>query len=296
MPRTRPSISVATLLLSTALYAAATPYSAAQTAPPISSSNAQPSGQELPLWELGLGLGALHQPFYAGTKEDRTFAFPVPLPVYRGSIFKSDDDGMRAELIKNNRYQLNLSLDFNLAVDSDDVTARTGMDDIGSLLQIGPSLQVKLSESSNDTWQLNFPLRANVEFGEDGVDQAGYTFAPNISYFRYFDWQKTPWRAGLAIGPQFGSRDYQNTYYGVDQEFATAARPAYQADSGYSGSRLLLSLRSKNKDRLWVWFARYDSISGATFEDSPLVETSGGLSLGVIYSRFLFKSKQTVRR
>lgn len=254
-----------------------------------------PNSDKLPLWELGLGLGGLHQPYYVGTEQTRTFAFPVPVPIYRGSVFKSDDDGMRAELIKDKRYKLDLSLDFNLAVDSSDVDLRQGMDDIGSLLQIGPSLQFKLGGDEQQEWLLNLPVRANLEF-EDGVDDAGYTFAPNLTYFKHFTWRDKPWRAGLAIGPQFGSKDYQNTYYGVAPEFATVERPAFEADSGYSGSRLLLSLRSKDKDRLWVWFLRYENISGASFEDSPLVETNDGLSVGFIYSRFLFKSKQTVGR
>ncbi len=251
--------------------------------------------ESLPLWELGLGIGGLHQPYYVGTKEMRTFAFPVPVPVYRGDILKSDDDGFRAELIKDKRYKLDLSLDFNLAVESDDVDLRNGMDDIGSLLQIGPSLQFKLHGSERDEWLLNLPVRANLEF-DGGIDGAGYTFAPNLTYFNYFSWGGKPWRAGMAIGPQFGSTEYQNTYYGVEPEFATLDRPEFSADSGYSGSRLLLSLRSKDKDRLWVWFLRYEDISGASFEDSPLVETSNGLSVGVIYSRFLFKSKKTVSR
>ena len=249
----------------------------------------------LPLWELGLGLGGLHQPYYVGSSDNRTFAFPVPVPVYRGSVFKSDDDGMRAELIKDKRYQLDLSLDFNLAVDSDKVELRNNMDDIGSLLQIGPSLQFKLAGGDRNELLLNLPVRANLEF-DDGVESAGYTFAPNLTYFNRFNWRGKPWRAGIALGPQFGSKDYQNTYYGVAPEFATEERPEFSADSGYSGSRLLLSLRSKDKDRLWVWFLRYENISGASFEDSPLVETTNGLSVGVIYSRFLFKSKRTVSR
>lgn len=260
----------------------------------ICSHNSQ--AEELPLWELGLGLGALHQPYYVGTKQNRTFAFPVPVPIYRGKVLKSDDEGMRAELLNNDRYKLDLSLDFNLAIDSDDVDLRAGMPDVDSRLQVGPSLAVKLAEGEHDQWLLNLPLRASIGVGSNGVDESGVTFAPNLTYFRDFDWGKRQWRAGMAIGPQFGTRDYQNLYYGVAPEFATNTRPAYQADSGYSGSRLLLSLRSNDKDRLWVWFVSYESISGASFEDSPLVETNDGLSLGLIFSKYLFKSKKTVKR
>jgi outer membrane scaffolding protein for murein synthesis (MipA/OmpV family) len=252
--------------------------------------------EELPLWELGLGIGGLHQPYYVGTKQNRTFAFPAPMPIYRGKVIKSDDEGVRAELFNSENFKLEFSLDFNLAVDSDDVDLRIGMPDIDSRLQIGPSLEVKLAHSDHSQWQLNFPIRASIGIGDDGLDESGVTFAPNVTYFRDFDWSGTPWRAGVALGPQFGSRDYQNLYYGVDQAFATDTREAYSADSGYSGSRLLMTLRSQNRQRLWVWFVRYENISGATFEDSPLVETNDGLSVGLIFSKFLFKSKETVRR
>ena len=252
--------------------------------------------EELPLWELGLGIGGLHQPYYVGTKQNRTFAFPAPMPIYRGKVIKSDDEGVRAELFNSENFKLEFSLDFNLAVDSDDVDLRIGMPDIDSRLQIGPSLEVKLAHSDHSQWQLNFPIRASIGIGDDGLDESGVTFAPNVTYFRDFDWSGTPWRAGVALGPQFGSRDYQNLYYGVDQAFATDTREAYSANSGYSGSRLLMTLRSQNRQRLWVWFVRYENISGATFEDSPLVETNDGLSVGLIFSKFLFKSKETVRR
>jgi hypothetical protein len=170
------------------------------------------------------------------------------------------------------------------------------MDDIGSLLQVGPSLEVTLAENDYDQWILNFPVRANFEIGNGEFGASGYTFSPNISYFHKFDFKGKPWRASAALGPQFGSKDYQNVFYGVDKQFATVDRPAYEADSGYSGSRLLLTLKSKNKNRLWVWFLRYENISGARFEDSPLVETTDGLTFGVIYSKFLFKSKTMVKQ
>ena len=43
--------------------------------------------KSLPLWEVGLGVGALHQSYYTGTKQTRAFAFPVIIPTYRGKVF-----------------------------------------------------------------------------------------------------------------------------------------------------------------------------------------------------------------
>jgi len=258
----------------------------------ISSSS---QTKEKPLWELGLGIGGLSQPYYVGTNQNRTFAFPVPVPVYRGDIFKSDENGVRAQLLKDDRFKLDLSLDFNLAIDSDDVDLREGLDDVDSQLQIGPSLEISLAKSDNSQWLLNLPVRASFGISGDGVKTNGFTFSPNISYFRDFSLHNQDWTFGAAIGPQFGTSEYQNVYYSVEQQFATAERPAFEASGGYAGSRLLLTLRSNNEKRLLVGFLRYENISGASFDDSPLVETNDGLSIGFIYSRYLFKSKKTVK-
>ncbi len=252
--------------------------------------------KELPLWELGLGAGLIHQPYYAGTDDTRTVGFPVVLPIYRGDILKSDEKGLRAQLFDDERYKLDLSLDFNFSIDSDDVDLREGMDDIDSMLQIGPSLEIKLAETESSRWELNLPVRANFAIDSDHIEASGFTFSPNVTYKKDFNWGNQDMRAGFSIGPQFGSHKYQNVYYGVDQEFATANRPEYTADSGYSGSRMQISLRSRDENNLWVWFVRYENIDGAEFDDSPLVETDDAFSAGFIYSRFLFKSKETVNK
>jgi len=249
--------------------------------------------EELPLWEFGLGAGGLHQSFYTGTKDTRTFAFPVPLIIYRGEVFKSDDEGIRAQLSKTQRYTLDLSLDFNLAIDSDEVELRRGLPDIGSLLQIGPSLEITLSKREHNEWLLRLPVRSNFDISSDGVKQAGYTFSPNIAYLHQLSTEPTPWRAGVSVGPQFSDSKFNNIYYGVDQQFATANRPAYTSSGGYSGARAALTLTSKSRKRLLVMFLRYDNISGAEFDDSPLVETDNNLTIGFIYSHYLWKSKKT---
>ena len=69
----------------------------------VSANSTENEDSGLPLWEVGLGAGVIHQPYYTGTKQTRVFAFPTVFPVYRGKIFKSDDEGIRAQLFKNDR-------------------------------------------------------------------------------------------------------------------------------------------------------------------------------------------------
>ena len=84
--------------------------------------------------------------------------------------FKSDDKGVRAQLLKSDRIKLDLSADFNLAIDSDEIDLRKGMDDIENVLQVGPSFEVLLKENGNSRWFLNLPVRAVFEVGGEGVD------------------------------------------------------------------------------------------------------------------------------
>ena len=133
--------------------------------------------EKLPLFELALGPGALYQNYYPGTKDTRKFGFPAIIPVYRGKTLKSDEQGARAQLFKDDRYKLDLSVDFNLAIDSEDVALRQGMPDIDSVLQIGPSLQITLDKSDNSEWMARIPLRAAFTVGDE-VEDAGFIFSP----------------------------------------------------------------------------------------------------------------------
>lgn len=250
----------------------------------------------LPLWELGLGLGAVHQSYYTGTKQSRVILLPIPVPVYRGDILKSDDDGVRAQLFKNKRAKLDISMDFNAQIESDDVDLREGMDDIGNIVEFGPSFEVLLGETDNSRLHLNLPLRAIVEIGENGLDSRGFNFSPHLTYHRDLAFADNSWVAGVSLGPQFGNSDYHDIYYGVGAADVTSNRAAYSTDSGYSGSRLQLTLKSNNRKRLLLGFLRYENIDGATFDDSPMVETNENLVVGFLYSHYFFKSKQRVHR
>lgn len=143
---------------------------------------------------------------------------------------------------------------------------------------------------------LNLPLRASIEIGENGVDSRGFNFSPHLTYNRDLAFADKTWIAGISLGPQFGNADYHDIYYGVGAADATQKRAAYKTDNGYSGSRLQLTMKSNNRKRLLLGFLRYENIDGATFEDSPLVETKDNLVVGFLYSHYFFKSKQRVHR
>ncbi len=92
------------------------------------------------------------------------------------------------------------------------------------------------------------------------------------------------WRGlnlGVAAGPIFQNRKRDAYFYDVPAEFARPDRPAYRSHGGYAGSQLIAAL-SKRFDRYWVGaFVRADTLSGASFEDSPLVRRRSYVAAGV---------------
>ena len=248
--------------------------------------------EEKPLWEFGLGAGALHQPCYVGSREDCENVFPVVLPIYRGNFFKSDEQGVRAEFVSDERYEFDVSADFNFAVDSDEVELREGLPDIGNLLQIGPTLKYTPHKSHLSEVFINFPLRVVLEIEDVSTRSAGYTFSPGVVYKRRID--DSSWRITTGLSVLFRTQDFNELYYTVEPRFATFDRPQFKSGGGFSGTRLQLALSSNTAKNLWVFFIRYDNINGTNFADSPLVETQHSVTAGLLYSRYLFKSEKTV--
>jgi MipA family protein len=264
---------------------------------PAADTAANTDGQntlQLPKWELALGAGAVSLPYYPGSASSRTFVFPAVVPLYRGKYLKLDDDGLRGELYDSDRFDLDFSVDFNFAVDSDDVEERLGMPDLDHIVQVGPSLEWMLKKYDNNEWLFKLGLRAAIAV--DGVDfnTTGFTANPQLTWYRKFDAWKRSWRLGITGGLLFGTEKYHDFYYQVDSEFSTAARRQFDAGVGFSGFRGIASMVSRSPKSWIALFARYENYSGASYEDSDLLGSSDGLTVGFVYSRFLFRSKTLV--
>lgn len=231
---------------------------------------------ELPLWEAGLGVTGLSMPDYRGSREQRDYLFPLPYVVYRGDILKLDRKGMRGLLFQSDRVELNISADGGVPVRSGRNSARVNMPNLDPTLQIGPSLDVCLVRDcdSDQAVQVRFPIRAVLASDFSRVQGIGFVANPQLNVdFKNLGPGKG-WNFGFALGPLYASEQYHDYYYQVSPQYAVPTiRPSYDAQSGYSGSMIVMAL-SKRFDHIWfVSFARYDELSGAVFADSPLVKT-----------------------
>ena len=230
------------------------------------------NAQDLPRWELGVGLGGQVLRDYRGSKEGQIQAYPIPLFIYRGSFLKADRDGVRGEFLANDRLEFNLSGETSLNGQSDDNELREGMPELESAFELGPSLNINLTgENFREGWQLRLPVRGVITAGDSGVHFRGYNFNPRFSYTAPDIF--SGWRVRGNIGVLYSSERYHDYYYSVDEKFVTDTRPFYKAKEGFSGSTIKLSISKKQK-KFWYGLSfRYDNLSGASFENSPLVET-----------------------
>ena len=220
---------------------------------------------------------------YRGSKHYQPYALPLPYFIYQGPILKADKDGVRGEFWANHRFEFNASVDGSLNGNSDNNTLREGMPELDSAVEVGPSLNMKLTgETFSEGWSLRFPLRAVFTISRSGFDYIGYLFNPRLN------WRKSEvigdWRLSFNTGILYADKQFHRYYYDVKNEYVTDDRPYYRAQAGYSGAFGKFSIyRAMEKWRVGVSF-RYDYLGGVKFIDSPLVETKhyGSVSVGVV--------------
>ncbi|AFL74193.1 MipA/OmpV family protein [Thiocystis violascens] len=261
----------------------------------VGTSTTFADAEERPLWEIGFGGGVIQIPDYRGSSESGVYPYPFVMPIYRGRSFQADEEGIKGVLGESNRLRLDVSFYGNVPVNGDN-DARAGMETLDPLLEIGPMLRYKAWTASRHRQSLilDAPLRVALSLG-DGVDVVGYALTPRASYRRQIDLCDRPWKWSISGELLWGSRDLHRYYYQVDPVDATAWRPAYDAGAGFGGSRLRTSLYRRDRNRLISLYAVYDHLGGAVFEDSPLVERQGGLTLGFVVIWFPFQSNDVVK-
>ena len=244
-----------------------------------------PASDDKPQWELGVGIGYISLPHYRGSDQRQDYVAPIPYVRYRGKRLTVDREGGRYYFLESQTWKLDLSAAFAFPVDSTDNRARTGMTDLDPILEVGPRLTWYLYASSDERFRIRagFPVRLAVNLS--GFDNTGWVFSPYLQ-FRYFSIMET----AFSIGPMWATERYHDYYYQVDSQYVIpGSRPLYDAKGGYSGLRFTLT-NSHRVSKHWWWgiFARYDSLSGATFEDSPLVKQKdalmGGFALAYIFN------------
>lgn len=250
-------------------------------------------GKQPPVWDFGLGIGAVSFADYRGADTTHVYVLPVPYLYYRGNFLKADRNGIRGKLFRQDWIELNISAAATTPVRRN--ATRAGMPDLRSTVEIGPSIDLHLFKSADERIKLDvrLPLRG-VFTVQARPHSIGAVFAPNAAIDIKDVLGFQGWYFGALAGPLFADHRYHDYFYTVAPGFATPQRPAYEASAGYSGSEFLVAL-SKRYSQFWVGaYVRHDTLAGAVFENSPLVKRDNYWASGVGMAWIIHQSKRRV--
>jgi len=247
--------------------------------------------RSLPLWEAGVGAFGVTTPAYPGADDRNGRVLALPFLLYRGEVLRADQSGVGARLFRSDKVEFDIGLAGALPSDSDDVEAREGMPDLGTLFEFGPRLKIKLADlSPTSRLRAELPLRAVIE-ARGGLRRQGWTFEPRLAY--ELRAPRAPWAFEASASVVFGDQRLNRYFYEVASQYATTSRPAYQADAGLVLARLgLFATRQMNPDLRLFGFVRYESYAGSANRDSPLHQQNSGASAGIGFAWTLARSSR----
>jgi MipA family protein len=263
----------------------------AQQTPNTERTDAKPQ----PLWELGVGLGAARTPAYIGANETVQRILPVPYVIYRGDIFRVDQDGAGARLFRGENWLFDIGFSAGLDGNNKELAARKGMSKLGPTFEFGPRFRWFVAKPSpGELLSFNVPLRAVVEIN-GGLKGQGAVLEPTVRYDNdhFFQGIGLVAQAGVLVG----EKKINAHYYGVDPQFATLTRPAYVAKSGLMATKVSAVLyKELTPDFSVAVFARWDNSSSAANELSPLHFKSNAITFGLGATYSFYKSSEMVKR
>jgi outer membrane scaffolding protein for murein synthesis (MipA/OmpV family) len=233
----------------------------------------------LPLWEAGVFAGGISTPAYPASSQRNQRALVLPFFVYRGEVLRADRNGLGARMVHTDRFEFDIGFAASLPASSDDIALRQGMPDLGTLIEFGPRAKLTLAQPApGQRATLEVPLRAVLEFN-GGVRQVGYALEPKLAY----EWNQVgDWRFKSAASLVIGDQQLNQYFYGVSPGYASANRPAFEAQGGLISSRLTLDGSTRlGPDVNLFAFARYDLHDGAANRSSPLFAQNQGASFGL---------------
>lgn len=251
--------------------------------------------KELPLWEFGMAGGVAVTPAYPGSSEHLTRGLALPFFIYRGEVFRVDRGGVGARVVHQRDLEVDVGFSASLPASSKDIAARTGMEDLGTLVEFGPRLKYVVARPTPDSRvRIELPLRTVLEF-DNGVRGQGAAFEPQISYETRSPTAGLGW--GVSASLVFGDKQLNQYFYSVPARYATVNRPAFDAQAGLITTRLGLNVSKEVSSDLRIFVAaRYDSYAGAQNAGSPLMQSANSATLGLGLTWTLGRSEARAER
>jgi MipA family protein len=259
---------------------------------PAMAQSAAEANEAKPLWEIGAGALAAASPAYPGAATRTSKFIALPFAIYRGQVLRAEQNNLGLRAVKTPRYELDVGFAASIGSSANDVPARVGMRDIGTLVEFGPRLKVNLGDVSKGPTGLwvELPLRGVFDLS-DGFANRGASFEPQLSF-------DVPlpggWRGGASVSAIIGTQKLNDTFYSVSSAEATALRPAYTAQSGLLALRSTFAASKKlTPDLRMLGFVRLESVAGGANSASSLIQKNTGASVGLGLAYTFGRSQRT---
>lgn len=248
-----------------------------------------------PRWEVGAGVAAIDLPLYRGAQERRSYMLPIPYFAYRSETFQINRERVRGLIFRHDNVEMDVSMNGSLPAKSKDTASRQGMPDLDLALEIGPSLNVHLyyAEDKKTNLDLRMPLRSVTATDFRHTQNIGWLFHPQLD-LELYDVGHSGWNVGLIGGMILSDQRYQQYFYDVAPQYATASRPAYAAGGGNAGTQFIFFLNKQQNGHRFGSFVKWDNLEGAAFADSPLVKVKQYFSFGFAATWLLDQSSKMV--
>ncbi len=245
---------------------------------------------ELPLWEIGGFALGVSQQAYPGSSQQIQRALALPYVIYRGQFLRSEGNNVGLRAINTDKFELDVGFAGSFGSGGNEITARSGMPQLGTLVEFGPRLKWKLSESPGQgRWSVELPLRGVFDLSNSAAYR-GLAAEPRLVFANRLPFG---WDYSVSASALLGSQKLTDTYYGVNAAQALPTRPQFNAKSGLIATRLgLAASKQLNNDWRFFTFARLDSVAGAANESSPLVRQKNGFSVGAGISYTWLRSSE----
>ena len=181
--------------------------------------------------------------------------------------------------MKTETFELDVGFAGAFGAGSEIIDARQGMRKLGTLVELGPRLKWNLGAGpAGGRLSAEFPARAVLDLSDKAAHR-GWSLEPKLTYSNR---TASGWRYSASVSAIVADKRLAQTFYEVRSSEATAARPAYAAESGLVSWRLGTAFsRSLARDWNLFGFARLETVAGAANESSPLVRRSSGATVGM---------------
>lgn len=246
-------------------------------------SSISSASEDKPLWEYGLGVGAIRYAHYPASDQYSELTLPFPTFQYRGEILRADDqDGGRAYLFKKNNWSLQFSGSGRVPLDSSKNSTREGMENIPLVINAGPQVVY----SDNYAWEFKISAFPSFKVDDRSFKTNGGIAKAHILY----NWYVGPVDSGytsvsfsgtLALSSTMASQEFNATYYEVSTQDATPHRPPHRATEGVLENQISYFQRV-NSGKLSLYLgASYSDFSMSTNRHSPLHKINSNMEYAV---------------